>query len=51
MQKQELFKVEVGVLLDSDHPEFESYSNVYTKDFGFYDEEVFVYPNIDEAKK
>lgn len=49
--KRELFRCEVGVLLDKDHPEFGSYSAVYTKAFGFYDENVAVFLSCKNAKK
>ena len=45
-----LYKVEVGILLTKDHPEFNSYNHVYTKDFGFYDEDVSVFSSYAKAK-
>ena len=45
-----LYKTEVGVLLPKEHPEYNSYSHVYTKDYGFYDEEARVFESFPEAK-
>ena len=48
--KGTLYKVEAGVLLPSDHPEFGSYNHVYTRDHGFYDEDARVFSTYAEAK-
>jgi hypothetical protein len=49
--KTELFRLEVGVLLDENHPEFDIYNGVYTREHGFYDEDVTICFNYEEAKK
>lgn len=49
--RKELFRLETGVLLGKDHPEFEAYSQVYTKNHGFYDEDVSILFDYDDAKK
>ena len=46
-----IYKVEVGVLLPKDHPEFNSYNHVYTKDYGFYDEDVIVFSSYAKARE
>ena len=46
-----LYRAEVGILLPNDHPEFNSYNHVYTKDFGFYDEDVSVFSSYAKAKE
>jgi len=48
MQKQ-LYKCEVGVLLTEKDKEFESYRHVYTKNFGFYDEDNSYFKHLAEA--
>ena len=48
---KEIYRVEVGVLLESNHPEFEHYNNVYTRDFGFYDLHSTYFPTFAEARK
>ena len=45
-----LYKVEVGVLLPNDHPEFDSYNHVFTKDYGFFDEDARLFSTYSEAK-
>ena len=35
-----IYKIEVGVLLDSDHEEYDCYNGVYDKQHAFYDENV-----------
>lgn len=44
-----IFKVEVGVLLDKSNDEYESYSQVYDKQHGFYDENVVFFTNSAKA--
>ena len=39
---KEIYLVECGVLLDKAHKEYKSYSNVYDKKHGFYDELQFL---------
>ena len=46
-----LYRVEVGILLPTDHPGFNPYYRVYTKDFGFYDEDVSVFSSYAKAKE
>ena len=46
-----IYKVEVGVLLTKDHPEFSSYNHVFTNEFGFYDENVSVFSSYAKAKE
>lgn len=45
-----LFRLETGVLLGKDDPEYEAYSQVYTKNFGFYDEDVAILFDYEDAK-
>lgn len=40
-----LYKVEVGVLLDETHPDYESYAYVYDKKHAYYDENVAFFTN------
>ena len=49
--EKELFFVEVGVLLDKEHPEFEYYKirNFY-EEFGFYDENKLTFLTYAEAE-
>lgn len=46
-----LYKVEVGVLLKKDNPEYEYYSHVYDKKHGFYDENVVFFTNSAQASE
>ena len=46
-----IYKVEVGVLLDKDNEMFDAYSCVYDKQHGYYDENVAMFLDKDEAKK
>jgi len=48
---KEIFRLDAGILLDKNDPEFECYNNVYTKEFGFYDEWQSLYLDYGEAKK
>jgi len=43
------YKVEVGILLTEDDAEFSSYNHVYTKDYGFFDEDNTIYRTYEEA--
>ena len=36
--EKEIIMLEVGILLDKDHEEFEQYSDVYDGKYGYYDE-------------
>lgn len=47
----QLFRLELGVLLDQTDEEFEYYNQVYTKNYGFYDENVIVYLDYKKAIK
>lgn len=51
MERTDLFRLEVGILLGKDHEEFENYNKVYTKDFGFYDEDVTFYLDYEKTAK
>lgn len=46
-----IYQYEVGILLDKDNPEYDSYSMVYDGQHGFYNEDWGVELNLDEAKK
>ena len=48
---KEIYRVEVGVLLESNHPEFKHYNHVYTRDFGFCDLHTTHFPTFAEARK
>ena len=43
------YLIEVGVLLEPDNEAFCSYSNVYDKRYGYYDEEQYYVTDIDAA--
>ena len=45
-----LYRTEVGVLLPKNDPEFEMYNDVYTGDYGFFDQDVSVFASFEEAK-
>ena len=49
--KKELFRLDIGVLLNKDDEEFECYNQVYTKEFGFYDEDQSIYLDYNDAIK
>lgn len=51
MKPIKLYKVEVGVLLKKDHPDYESYSQAYDKQHGYYDENVAFFRNKKNAKE
>lgn len=51
MKPIKLYKVEVGVLLKKDHPDYESYSQAYDKQHGYYDENVVFFRNKKNAKE
>ena len=44
-----VYKVEVGVLLDKDDREYECYNNVYDKNWGYYDENVVLFLDYNRA--
>ena len=46
-----LFRLEVGVLLKKNDPEYKDYNCVYTKRHGFFDENQSIYLDYAEAKK
>ena len=51
MKPIKLFKVEVGVLLKKDNQDYESYSQVYDKQHGYYNENVVFFRNKKNAKE
>ena len=45
-----IYLVDIGVLLENkDHPEYQSYANVYDKKHGYYDEDQYYEPNLQDA--
>ena len=48
--KKEIFRAEVGLLLYKDDPEFEYYSRVYDKKYGYYDTNFAYFFSLNEAK-
>lgn len=51
MKPIKLYKVEVGVLLKKDNHDYESYSQAYDKQHGYYDENVAFFRNKKNAKE
>ena len=51
MKSIKLYKVELGVLLKKDNNDYESYSQVYDKQHGYYDENVVFFRNKKNAKE
>ena len=51
MKPIKLYKVEVGILLKKDNHDYESYSQVYDKQHGYYDENVVFFRNKKNAKE
>ena len=51
MKPIKLYKVEVGVLLKKEHPDYESYSQVYDEQHAYYDENVVFFRNKKNAKE
>jgi hypothetical protein len=51
MKPIKLYKVEVGVLLKKDNHDYESYSQAYDKQHGYYDENVIFFRNKKNAKE
>lgn len=51
MKSIKLYKVELGVLLKKDNHDYESYSQVYDKQHGYYDENVVFFRNKKNAKE
>lgn len=43
------YLVDVGVLLEKDHPEYQNYANVYDKKHGYYDESQYYETNLQTA--
>lgn len=48
--KREVFRAEVGILLNHDDPEFDYYSRVYDKKYGYYDTNFGFFFSLNEAK-
>src|SRR5690554_738877 len=48
--KKEIYNLEVGVLLDKNHEEYDCYNMVYSDNYGFYDENVIAYIKEDYDK-
>jgi hypothetical protein len=48
--REELFRVECGSILTEDDNEFDCYNDVYTKEFGFYDDEVSFHTSFISAR-
>ena len=51
MKPIKLYKVEVGVLLKKNHPDYEDYAQVYDKQRAYYDENVAFFRNKKNAKE
>lgn len=51
MKPIKLYKVEVGVLLKKEHPDYESYTQAYDKRHAYYDENVVFFRNKKNAKE
>jgi hypothetical protein len=51
MKPIKLYKVEVGVLLKKDNHDYESYSQAYDKQHGYYDENVAFFRSKKNAKE
>ena len=51
MKHIKLYKVEVGVLLKKDNNDYETYSQAYDKQHGYYDENVIFFRNKKNAKE
>lgn len=51
MKPIKLYKVEVGVLLKKEHPDYADYAQVYDKQHAYYDENVVFFRNKKNAKE
>ena len=47
---KQMYLIDVGVLLEKEHPEFKEYSLVYNKQWGFYDENQYYEGDLEKAK-
>lgn len=49
--KKKIYQYELGILLDKDDEEYESYCNVWDKKHGYYNDEMGVELTFEEAKE
>ena len=51
MKSIKLYKVELGVLLKKEHPDYENYAQVYDRQHAYYNENVIFFRNKKDAKE
>ena len=50
-EQYKIYTYELGILLDKSNPEYDYYSNVWDRNYGYYDETIGALVDFDEAKK